>query len=62
MTHHELLSLLDTLPNLSDNKDGMSVDDRLWLANFRLRFASGEVPSVADEDRLVQIADHWSKE
>lgn len=61
MTHHELLTLLNSLPNYSEPAEDMEASDRAWLCDFRLRVAAGQVPTVADEDRLVRIANDWDE-
>ncbi len=59
MTYHEILTALNNLPNFSENCGTMSATDRSWLCDFRLRFASGEVPSVEDEERLCRLLQEW---
>ena len=61
MSHGEIVHILNRLPNMSEPMGPLSSDDRSWLIDFRLRFASGEVPSLADEGRLLQIVQQWDE-
>lgn len=55
MTYREILETLNTLPNYSDPPENLSAEDRAWLCEFRLRFASGGGASAEEEEHLQRI-------